>query len=72
MQTSTGCLSKNQQVFPLFDETLGYSVQQYVLRQDVFESQALSFSDATTQWGLIIYKLAFFIHIITFYKVSSY
>ena len=46
---STGCLSKNQQVFPLFDETLGYSVQQYVLRQDVFESQALSFSDATTQ-----------------------
>ena len=48
MQTS-GCLSKNQQVFSLFDETLGYSVQQYVLRQDVFETQALSFSDATTQ-----------------------
>ena len=71
MQTSTGCLSHNQQVFPLFDETLGYSVQQYVLRQDVFESQALSFSDATTQQGLAIYKFAVVIHIITFYKVSS-
>ena len=46
-------------------------MQQYVLRQDVFESQALSFSDATTQQGLAIYKLAFVIHIITFYKVSS-
>ena len=47
-------------------------MQQYVLRQDVFESQALSFSDATTQQGLAIYKFAFVIHIITFYKVASY
>ena len=59
MQTSTGCLSKNQQVFPLSDETLGYSVQQYVLRQDVFESQALSFSDATTQWVPNLYNFSY-------------
>ena len=43
-------------------------MQQYVLRQDVFESQALSFSDATTQQGLAIYKFAFVIHILHFTK----